>query len=202
VFLAGLSAGFSAWTKNAGLIFLASTLFSLFVVAFVYREKKAYLKQIGYFVLGALPIVLIIIFFRTRIAPTIHLLSAMTAHPIQIQDVPTRMSDFTRHFEILKAFQRELRNFGEWPFSMPIMLVFYLLVLGLSINVKFKEEVVLLLTTLSLMLAGCYLVYMIAPSNLTAYSLNRVLTQLWASAIFAYFMVVRTVEEVTTIKGP
>jgi len=206
MFLAGLSAGFSAWTKNEGLLFLPSIPLSLFVVAFACGEKKAYLKQIGYFLLGALPILVIIIFFKTQIVPANvsnptgsgALFSEVTAHPTSA--ILIRLSYLARHLAVLTALQREIRNFGGWPFSMPVMLVFYLLVLGLTINAKFKEEVVLLVTTLSLMFVGYYLAYIVEPHDLTHYSVNRVLTQLWGSAIFAYFMIVRTIEEVSTIK--
>ena len=49
------------------------------------------------------------------------------------------------------------------------------------------------------MLAGYYWVYILTPVNLTWHlqtSLNRLLAQLWPSAVFAYFLTTRTIEEV------
>jgi len=194
-FLAGLAAGFSAWTKNEGLLFLASTLISLFIIGFMSAEKRISAKTIGCFILGALPVCLLILFFKTQFAPANYIFSANTAPAMA-----TRIGDITRQLAILGAFQREIRNFGGWPLSMTGILIFYLLVLGLSKQVKFKEEVLLLVLTLSLMLIGYYFVYIIAPDDLTRYSLNRILTQLWPSTVFAYFMLVRTIEEALTIK--
>jgi len=61
----------------------------------------------------------------------------------------------------------------------------------------------LLVTTLTSMVIGYYLVYIVTPHDLAwhlQYSLDRLLLQLWPSAIFVYFMMVRTIEEAVTVR--
>ncbi len=69
LFLAGLTAGLSAWTKNEGIFFILW----LFVTACLYRGKKWLLdsstrKELLYFVLGLLPALLAIFALKTVFA--------------------------------------------------------------------------------------------------------------------------------------
>src|SRR5882724_5366189 len=82
---------------------------------------------------------------------------------------------------------------------MPIFLLFYLLVLGTRRDITVREEVAPLLMVLAMMLAGYYWVYILTPVDLNWHlqtSLSRLLAQLWPSAVFAYFLTTRTIEEV------
>ena len=82
---------------------------------------------------------------------------------------------------------------------MPVFLLFYVLVLGTRRDIRFGEEVTPLLMVLTMMLAECYWVYILTPVDVTWHlqtSLNRLLAQLWPSAVFAYFLTTRTIEEV------
>ena len=119
----------------------------------------------------------------------------------------SKITDPARHLLVLGTFQRELRDFGGWPFSVPIFLLFYVLVLGTRRDIRVGEEVAPLLMVLAMMLAGYYWVYILGltqpgtttPVRLTWHlqtSLNRLLVQLWPSAVFAYFLTTRTIEEV------
>ena len=67
---------------------------------------------------------------------------------------------------------------------------------------EFKEELILPVAAMILMFGGYYLVYILTPHDLTAHlhtSLNRHLMQLWPRALFLYFLIVRTPEEVSAI---
>ena len=154
-------------------------------------------KEIGSFLLGAAPVVLLVLLFKIQIAPAPDLLSERSFSAILEQ-----LSDPRRHLLVLTAFQRQMRNVGGWPFSMPVMLLFYLLVVGVSTKLN-CNNLRLLVTTLTSMVIGYYLVYIITPHELAwhlQYSLDRLLLQLWPSMLFAYFMTVRTIEEVVTLK--
>ena len=201
VFLAGVAAGFSTGVKNEGLLFLVSMLLSLTAIALVPKKRLAHSKDIGYFFLGTLPGLAVTICFKSY-SPISGLFF--------VADFPTLVSKITdpaRHLLVLGTFQRELRDFGGWPFSMPIFLLFYLLVLGTRRDITVREEVAPLLMVLAMMLAGYYWVYILGltqpgtttPVRLTWHlqtSLNRLLAQLWPSAVFAYFLTTRTIEEV------
>jgi uncharacterized membrane protein YfbV (UPF0208 family) len=83
------------------------------------------------------------------------------------------------------------------------ILAFYLLCLGTRIEEKVKPGIATALIALFLMLAGYFLVYVITPLNLQfhlAYSLDRLLLQLWPSFVFVYFLIVSAPDEVLVKK--
>ena len=206
VFLAGVAAGFSTGVKNEGSLFLVSTLLSLTAIALVPKKRLAHSKDLGYFFLGTLPGLAVTICFKSY-SPISGLFFDADFHTLV-----SKITDPARHLLVLGTFQRELRNFGGWPFSMPIFLLFYVLVLGTRRDIRFGEEVAPLLMVLAMMLAGYYWVYILGltqPGTTTAVhptwdlltwhlqtSLDRLLVQLWPSAVFAYFLTTRTIEEV------
>src|SRR4029077_20064501 len=124
VFLAGLAAGFSTGVKNEGLLFLGSTLLSLTAIALVSKKRLAHSKDLGYFFLGTLPGLAVTICFKSY-SPISGLFFDADFHTLV-----SKITDPARHLLVLGTFQRELRDFGGWPFSMPIFLLFYVLVLG------------------------------------------------------------------------
>ena len=194
VFLAGLAAGFSTGVKNEGLLFLGSTLLSLTAMALVPKKRLAHAKDLGFFFLGTLPGLAVTICFKSYWSPISGLFFAADFHTLV-----SKITDPARHLLVLGTFQRELRNFGGWPFSMPIFLFFYVLVLGTRRDIRVREEVAPLLMVFAMMLAGYYWVYILTNVDLTWHlqtSLDRLLAQLWPSAAFVYFLTTRTIEEV------
>jgi len=192
-FLAGLSAALSGWVKNEGLLFLASMFLSLAVRAIISKDRGPHLKEISYFSLGALPVIMVIVFFKTQFSPGNDIFANQHFHLIL-----SKLTDLSRHYVVLEGFQRSVRDFGGWPFSMPIMLLFYLLVVGLHTEVDFKQDFIFPLTLLILMLSGYYFIYIITPQDLHWHirsSLNRLLLQLWPATLFFYFSIVRTPEK-------
>jgi hypothetical protein len=170
---------------------------ALFITTLRSKEERVDGKKIGYLLLGAAPVLLLVLWFKIQIVPANDLFAERSFAAILQQ-----LSDPRRHLLALTAFQREMRNFGGWPFSMPIMLLFYLLVMGVTTKLN-CNSLRLLVTTLTSMVIGYYLVYIVTPHDLAwhlQYSLDRLLLQLWPSAIFVYFMMVRTIEEAVTVR--
>jgi hypothetical protein len=194
VFLAGLCAGFAAWTKNEGLLFFVVTLGSIVLVSLLNKSEKD-LKKIVCYVVGALPVLLIVWYFKTEIVPVFTSAVANPATSIATgPGIISRLGNLSRHFAILTAYQGAIRAFGEGPFSMPIILAFYFLVFGTAANFSIRPLLVGLLSWI-VMFVGYYVVYILASSKMTFYSLDRILIQLWPSALFLFFMIVRTPEE-------
>ena len=153
-FLAGISAGFCAWVKNEGSLILLALLLVSLVTVFLSQDPKGALKQLMAFFLGALPVLIVLILFKMELATANDLVSKQSFHSIV-----AKLTDPDRHFTVLREFERRVRNFGGWVFSMPVMLVFYILVLGLHSQINAKEEVILPLVAMTLVLGGYYLVY-------------------------------------------
>ena len=67
IFLSGLMAGMSAWTKNEGLLFVFSLVTARLIVFVFKKQWKQYFQDLFFFVLGAFPVFLIIIYFEIYI---------------------------------------------------------------------------------------------------------------------------------------
>jgi hypothetical protein len=188
LFLAGITAGFSAWTKNEGLLFLASIIVARFVVIVSLKGWKTILRQMFPFFIGLTPILIIIIYFKTQIAPPSVLLFSQGS-----EAVLEKLKDISRYFAISKAFVREIVHFDKGVVHPVPLLAFYLLCLGIKIEEKDKLSIATALITLCLMLAGYFFIYVITPLDLNwhlAHSLDRLLLQLWPSFLFVYFLIV------------
>ncbi len=73
----------------------------------------------------------------------------------------------------------------------------YLFLSGVKIDAKDKINLVTSLITLGLMLSGFFIFYIITPKDLhwhLSTSLDRLLLQLWPSALFIYFMIVSPIK--------
>lgn len=192
--LAGLAAGFAAWTKNEGLLFLVAL-----VVAQVWVFT---LKPIGYgsggrsggrwrclvsFALGTAPMLAILGWFKHSIATQGDLLSgpAIAAHKVLTP---------SRYWIIVQWYAKEFLRFGSWwivPGTVA-MLALYLLTHGKR-NSDREPVFYASLMTLGLTLAGYFAIYVITPRDLywhLRFSLNRLFLQVWPSTIFLFFLVV------------
>jgi hypothetical protein len=188
--LAGMMAGFSCWTKNEGLLFFATIIVVRLMVIILSRHKKMYITSTKYFVLGAMPVLVLLIYFKTSIAPPGDLIAGQ-----QVNHILEKILDNSRYLKISMVFVKYI--FKTLP------LVFFLLIypvyFGLGSDKLIKKNVLMSFCVLGLMLTGYYMIFIISPYNLAWHldtSLWRLLIQLWPSFLFAYFMIVRTPEEV------
>lgn len=181
--LAGMAAAFSAWTKNEGLLFIIAILIARSVVIVPTRGFKIYLKQMLYFTIGLLPVLIIVIYFKKQLAPFSDLLFQQSP-----QLFMARLLDSTRYLKIISAFIKE-----PLQFAAPVLII-YLLCTGIRIEKEEKTGIATSLIVLSLMLIGYFLLYVFSPRNLDWHlktSLERLLLQLWPSVVFTYFNLVR-----------
>jgi hypothetical protein len=180
LFLAGISAGFSAWTKNEGLLFLISIIAAHSLVIIRMKGWKTLSKEMVAFFIGLIPVLLIIIYLKIYIAPANDLLSAQGFTTF------SKLIDPARYFLILKEYIITGITFTRY--GLPLLAI-YLLLLG--INRKLKDNIIVktAIITLVLMLAGYFFVYVTTPQDLSWHlktSLNRLFLQLWPSVIFLF----------------
>jgi hypothetical protein len=186
----GIMAAFSGWTKNEGLLFLISVILAGIVVTYFSHDRKRHMKQVMYFVLGSMPVIAIIIYFKVYLAPQNDIKSGMN-----VVEILERTGDITRYIETLKAFLLGI----VLNFPHIFLLFLYLLYSNVKINDNRKISVFTSLLVLTFMLLGYYWIYLITPYDLSwhlEWSLDRLLIQLWPSVLFTFFMIVRTPEEV------
>lgn len=185
--LAGITAGLSAWTKNEGLLFLVAIVLAQFTAAASSRDWRVHTRQMLFFSAGLLPVLLIILYFKLSLAPPNDLISSLGW-----RTTVGRILDFSRYSLITRVFLEEMVRFPV------LLLAFYLLCLGIPSNEQRRSEGTPLLWVLGTMLLGYFLAYVTTPQNLSWHldtSLRRLLLQLWPSAVFTFFLFVRTPEE-------
>jgi hypothetical protein len=123
--------------------------------------------------------------------------SIETVLPQDTQTVYEKLLDFSRYLQVLKAFGRQVLNFGDGIVGIVPLLGGYFFLSGAKIDVKDKISLVISLITLGLILSGLFIFYVITPEDLhwlLSTSLDRLLLQLWPSALFIYFMIVSPIK--------
>lgn len=190
-FLIGMTAGFAAWTKNEGLLFLLSLMCAHLSVMGRALGWKNYLRKVAPMVAGLSSVLVIIVYFKVRLAPSNYMFQ-------QMGSISNRLQDYSRYFLIAVYFGTGFLEFGRWFISAIPLLLFYALVLGTEIGQHEKLNMAISLLTLSLTLTGYFLAYVITPSDLRWQlntSLSRLILQIWPSLIFVSFLVIRTPDE-------
>jgi len=190
LFLAGIAAGFAAWTKNEGLMFLFAFTLAQLIAGRGQRlaatpDGRAQFRLMP-FLLGILPMLLVIGWFKRVIASPGDIFSS--PH-VMLQKILTP----ARYWIILQWFVKDLLRFGGWvlPGSV-LLLLFYLIVPSLRIRHQ-RPALDASVWTLVLTLAGYFAVYVITPYDLywhLRFSLSRLFLQLWPTTIFVFFLFV------------
>ncbi len=203
--LAGLTAALAAWTKNEGLLFLLCVPPARFAWVFRSIGWRRALYQAGWFVAGALPVLIVMAVFKLQMAPPSDIFSGQGLQP-----VIERLTDWPRYWQILAAYVRTALTFTQgivdiregFRFNPGVagvaLLGLYLILMGVQTQGQDRPALLTAATVLILMLAGYFGIYLITPHDLRWHlltSLNRLFIQLWPGAIFLCFMVARTPEQ-------
>ena len=190
LFLAGITAGLSAWTKNEGSLFLLSILVVTFLAVTARKGWNAAIKQLAPFWLGMLPILLIVFYFKTQLAPDNDILSSERSLLLF-----AKIMDPARHLKVGQALLTHLFRFNHYSW---VVLLLYACLVGINPKIKSTPITVFAMTSFILILIAYYCIYLITPFNLDwhlASSLDRLLLQLWPSVLFVFFLLVNTPEE-------
>jgi hypothetical protein len=193
--LAGAAAGFAAWTKNEGLLFLVAVLVSQ--VAFVVRHQRhgfqpnsdeaqtpvTQTKTWAVF-LGSMPLLLLVLWFKHSVAPPADLFSPPAAMLIKLLSPG-------RYLVILRWYLKELFRFGHW-WIVPGTVLLAILYCAAGLKRSRSEDPDFHASTLplTLTLAGYFVIYLITPYDIywhLRFSLSRLFLQVWPSVLFLFF---------------
>lgn len=189
---AGMAAGFAAWTKNEGLLFLLALAVGLAWAAILRNIRDTgrnstdrRWRDFLLFLAGAAPVLLVIALFKHYVATAGDLFSSPRV-------MIYKMLAPGRYWIVFRWFLKELLRFGAWwivPCTVA-MVVFYLLVRRKQSRSRdpLCGSCVLALV---LTLIGYFTIYLITPRDLywhLRFSLNRLFLQLWPVIIFLFFL--------------
>jgi len=197
--LAGVAAGFAAWTKNEGVLFLGAIIFARQLIyvrdarrVALHGAKAAFSRHSGLLLAGSAPVFLLIIYFKHWIAPPGDLFSDPGS-------MLHKVLDLARYWAVIKWYVKGFFRFGDWlliPGSL--MLVGLYFVAGRdgrrAAQPGFRTSVL----ALALTLAGYFAIYLITPYDIywhLRFSLGRLFLQLWPATVFLFFLAVRGLAE-------
>jgi hypothetical protein len=201
--LAGASAGFCAWSKNEGELFLLLVL-SVWLFSSLLRTGgwKVFARQGTAMAFGLLPVIAILAYFKLAVAPANSWVSPVSyptggaiQHFLEPGTIGQKLTDVSRYGVIAKAMASGILRLGGRTMGVVPLLVLY----GVTAKVK-RNNIASVQTGMSvlvLMLVGYFFVYLATPLNLAYHlstSLSRLLLQLWPSAVFVFFMATSAAE--------
>ncbi|MBZ5604168.1 MAG: phospholipid carrier-dependent glycosyltransferase, partial [Acidobacteriia bacterium] len=174
VALAGIFAGFAAWTKNEGLAIVA-----LICVVALWRRAKWFLAG------AALPVILTLVFKFTLVAGRESMFPATAAQAFKM------IGDVSRWSEIVASFAKNFWEMG-FPWAHPLLLL-AILAWAFGFAADARARWWLFVAPLGL-LAADFGVYLITMSGLTWHlgtSNNRVIVQVWPAFLFGFFLLLK-----------
>ena len=183
--LAGITGALGTWTKNEGLLlFVAVSAAYLSLIAL--RRRWQYLDTVVPFLLGAAPILAIVLYFKISLAPENYVLT---------QQSLTNLLGIWRYVKVGKAFASHLWTFGGVIFTPIVFLAGYMIVMRL--RPLRTLDLSILATWLAIVIAatGYFLMYVSTAAWLLDWllesSIDRLLLHLWPATIFGAFLVTR-----------
>ena len=144
--------------------------------------------EFKYLLLGMLPVVMLIMYFRISIAPPNDIINAQGAQTM------VKLTDYSRYVTGGKWYLEQFSSFGQWALNPWWLFLFGVLYKG----VRFKENKNSLIsnfTLLLLMLTGFFFIYIITPLDLVWHlstSIHRLFFQLFPTFIFIYFLTIKS----------
>ena len=182
LFLAGLLAGFSAWVKNEGILFVG--VFSLICLLATWKQVLNW-RALKWFVIGIAPPLLVLLAFKLTVTWQSDLLSGTNSSTAQILDL-------SRWQIVGQNFITHIIKYGNWPLSMVIMLLVYAMLMGIS-RAETRHQIWLFLIIAG-QFAGYFSIYLITPHDLELHiktSVDRLISHLYPLAIFWIFIALR-----------
>lgn len=178
--LAGIFAGFAAWTKDEGLLVLIVVLVAISVL-----RRRAILPAVA----GALPVTILVASFKMLAggsAPQLSTNPAAASH---------QLLDVARIGTVAGAFGREFVAMGAGWYHPVMPLVILALILGF--HREYRREAAFCGAIAAALLLSLFGVYMVTANDLTwilQTSLSRILLQVWPALLLAGLIGLRVPE--------
>ena len=183
--MSGLAVGFTAWTKNDGLLYVfifSALIFLEFLHELIVNKKRDY--SILNFFIGLLPVLAIVLLFKFTVAPGNDLTSNRN-----LTEILGKILDFERMETIISMYAERIgvMNGGY-------LLIVYLTTLVIFGWAGVSKPIALPLKIVVLAMLSYFMVYLVTPKDLVwhiTFSLTRLLMHLFPSVIFCLWMTIK-----------
>ncbi len=182
---AGVTAGLSAWSKNEGLLFIVSLFLSQLTLLF-FKNYRELLSELKYLLLGMLPILLLVAYYKIAIAPPNDIISA------QGMGTFVKLTDYSRYATVSLCYMEQFHGFGKWMLNPWWLFLFGILYKG--IIKENRRSLISNFAILLFMLIGFFFIYIVTPLDLVFHlstSIHRLFFQLFPTFIFIYFLAIK-----------
>ena len=183
--MAGVAAGFAAWTKNEGLLFVAA-LIAARVIAILRYGKSAELRRgLGALAAGLVAPLAVVAFFKLRFAPPGDLLSKKPG------EVLAHAADPGRWLTVLEGFIKAALLLGNFLLPVLLALALYWYLVRFRVEQRDRALVATGGIAVTLMLLGDFVIYVLFSNDVVWQinaSIDRIYLQVWPSALFVFFL--------------
>jgi hypothetical protein len=205
VVLAGMLAGLAGWTKNEGLLFIAVVTAVRLLVVPLRDGLRAAVREAGAFLLGLLPFLCLLLYYRLDLVPTVNYLLATQGDQTTLE----RLQDASRYRTILLMMLLQvlpINSQAHWTSIgwIVVLAVPYRLLMGRNPTQARRVALTPLLVVV-LMLVGYVFIYATTPLELRGHlrsSLHRVMVALWPIGLLWFFLSTATPEEALRRNSP
>jgi hypothetical protein len=184
--LAGWFAAFAAWTKNEGLLVVVALAAALLASAQRSSGWRTAIRQCGLFLLGALPVVVLVLWFKLFVAPPDPLAHGLGTGLLQ------KISDPGRWIRIAAGIVQGV------PVVALLLVAFAAGLLRFLPAGQRRPGLFLPLIACAIVLAGDFAVFLLTPDELNwllSTALERLYLQLWPLLLLAVFLLLRRPED-------
>ena len=183
--LSGLAAGFAAWTKNEGLLFLLSAVIGQALTSLLdaHSAGPGSLRRMTAFCAGTAPMLALILWYK-HLTPPVDLFASPAS-------MIAKVTTILRYWSVLQWFGKEVLRFGDWwiiPLTLVLLAVYFFSDHQQAGAPEASRRASI--WTLGISLAGYFVIYVITPNELywhLRFSLNRLFLALWPAALFLFF---------------
>jgi len=191
--LAGVFAGFAAWTKNEGALLVVALAAALIVSAWRSAGWRSGFRQAGLFLLGALPGLLLVIWFKVALAPPDPLAGQMTV------GLGQKLFSGGRWLKVAEGFLKQ-----AWEAHLP-SLVLLAVICGLLRLRPRQERSYMPSLAVLLVLSGYFAIFLVTKDDLDwlfTTALDRLYVQVWPALVLAVFLLLRRPEDFAIASTP
>ena len=192
MFLTGLTVSCTAWTKNEGILFLCLVIFVNFVSDFKIVDWRRTLKETFIFLVGLVPILITVVFFKLKVAPPNDIINLNN-----ISSIYNYLSQLDRYKQIFTAYVKNITLFNG---GIIFLMALYLLISGFEKTYYCQRQFLSKIALLLLLLGGYFFSFLISPNSLDWHlnsALDRLLIHTWPSWVFLFFYCVKGPEKYT-----